>query len=67
MPLFQKGEDGEVKLHLNVWKAVKEYRKYVDKLKATKVITKREEKLSLESFAIWFENEFPRFIEAREK
>ena len=54
-------------LCLNVWKAVEEYRIYVDKLKSAKVIndSEREEKLSLENFAIWLANEFPRFMEAK--
>jgi len=58
-----------MKLCLNAWKAVQEYRIYVDKLKSAKVIndSERKEKLSLENFAIWLAEEFPRFMEAKKR
>ena len=56
-------------LHLKAWKAVEEYRAYVDKICASMRLDEKEakKKLSLESFAIWLENEWPRFVEARKK
>lgn len=56
-----------MKLDINFWRAVEEYRMYVDKIVRTTRMSEKEktEKLSLESFAIWLAQEWPRFAEAR--
>ena len=55
-----------MKLRLNAFKAVEEYRKHIEYIASAMRLSKEKvtEKLSLESFAIWFESEFPRFMEA---
>jgi len=54
-----------LKLHLNAYKAVQEYRKYVELVvTSTHREDEREDMLSLERFAVWLEEEWPRFTEA---
>ena len=54
-------------LHLNIFQASQDYRKHVSYLQKSLRLTKSEvqKKLTLESFAIWLETEWPKYAEAK--
>jgi len=56
-----------MKLALNAWKAVEDYRKYVAMVRNSRAQSDEycDEMLSLERFALWFEQEFPTYCEAK--
>ena len=58
-----------MQLYLNLWRASQDYRKHVSQLKERICLTDHEvkEKLSLESFAIWLQEEWPKYAEAKVK
>jgi len=52
------------KLDLDVWKAVQEYRSYVENIvRATRTEKEQAEMLTLERFAVWFAQEWPKFLQ----
>ena len=56
-------------LNVDFWKAVEDYREWADYLVKSRVISESEkvEKLSLESFAIWLNTEWPTYAHAKKR